>query len=501
MAHIFRARLRTAQDTAKELVIKRVLPHLVQNRDFIEMFIDEARISMPLNHGNIVQVYEFGQVGKDFFLAMEYVHGRNLETVLNRVRERGESVPIPVALYIASEVAKGLGYAHRFRDPHDRPTGIIHRDVSPQNILVGFQGGVKLTDFGIAKARSRIRQTGQGIIRGKACYLSPEQAECRDLDGRSDQFSLGAVLYEMLTGARAFEGENEVATLDLVRHAQVQAPSVFRPEVPPEVDGAVMKALSRDPGRRFEQAGMLQVVLSRALHTIAPDFTSVDLADWMRKHFSDDITREITQRTTKERMLERLARERADVDHSGLTTGEILQMGTLAIHSGKARPASRTRTVLVVSIIVLVLGTGFGLWAGWPAIRTMFDGKNGGATASVDGGAATQANIAPEEPQVATPSQDAGVATDEADAVQVAVVNSDRPKVRFGFLNLNSRPWALVDIDGKRLKKHTPIFRVKVRAGKHRLRFFNPKLKIGKTITVWVRPNRTKTVSVQLTEP
>ena len=492
MAHIFRARLSSAEGAAKELVIKRVLPHLVQNRDFIEMFIDEARISMPLNHGNIIQVYEFGQEGQDYFLAMEYLRGRNLETVLSRVEEKGQRVPVEVALFVASEVAKGLDYAHRFRDPHDRPTGIIHRDVSPQNILVGFHGEVKLTDFGIAKAKSRIRQTGQGIIRGKACYLSPEQAECTELDGRSDLFSLAAVAYEMLTGVRVFEGDTEVATLQKVRQSEVRPPSQLRSDLPKPVDAAVLKALSRNRNDRFETARAFQVVLSRALHDLNPEFTSAAVADWMRKLFSDDITREITARTTKERMLERLHQENKELDTSKMTTGEILQMGTLSIKSDKypAVKSPRGRRWLLVSLlVVLVAGVGIGVWAGWPLIKQWME--NG----PIGSGDAGDAGTPEEEPA----SQDAGVAVaDVAEAKPAA----DKPsKIQYGYLDLGSQPWAYVEIDKKRLEGETPLFKVRVRAGRHRLRFFNPELKLEKTVTVTVRPNKTQLVNIKLSEP
>jgi serine/threonine protein kinase len=493
MAHIFRARLSSAEGAAKELVIKRVLPHLVQNRDFIEMFIDEARISMPLNHGNIIQVYEFGQVGQNYFLAMEYLRGRNLETVLTRLEEKGQRIPVPVALFIASEVAKGLDYAHRFRDPHDRPTGIIHRDVSPQNIMVGFHGEVKLTDFGIAKAKSRIRQTGQGIIRGKACYLSPEQAECADLDGRSDLFSLATVLYEMLAGVRVFEGDTEVATLQRVRQATVRPLTQLRSDVPRQVDGAVLKALSRDRSDRFDTAGAFQVVLSRALHDLDPEFTSASVADWMRTLFSDDITREITERTTKERMLERLKQENAGMDASKLTTGEILQMGTLSIKSDKvprAQPARGRRWILVLLPVVLILGAGVGVWAGWPAIREWLAGGGNGPAGADDAGASDAEPV----------DQDAGAAVD--DRADAKPPPADLPaRIQYGYLDLNAAPWAYVEIDGKRQEKETPLFGVRVRAGKHRLRFFNPELKLEKTMTITVRPNKTEPVIIRLNEP
>jgi len=506
MAHIFRAQLRSAQGTSKELVIKRVLPHLVENRDFIDMFVDEARITMPLNHGNIVQVFEFGQVGADYFLAMEFVHGRNLETVLKYAQEAGQAVPLPVGLFIASEVAKGLDYAHRFRDPHDRPTGIIHRDVSPQNILVGFQGEVKLTDFGIAKAKSRIRTTSQGIIRGKASYLSPEQAECTELDGRSDQFSLGAVLYEMLTGVRPFDGETEIATLQKVRDTIVLAPSRVRPEIPEEIDNLVLKALSREPDQRFETAGAMQVVLARELHTLAPEFTSATLADWMRNLFLEDLNREIVSRTTKERLLEQLARDPSEIDHASLTTNEILQMGTLALHQDGS-PATKSRLpgwLLTVGLVVLLAG-GFTVLAGWETIKYWFTDAGRVTNIVVDGGDGSTVTEKPVDepsqvPDGGIPSPGDTQPTVVEDAGSPAEVNHS-PKIRYGYLNLNASPWALVEIDGRRLKKETPLFKVRVRTGRHRLRFFNPELKIEKWKTVWVRPNRTRTISVKLTEP
>ncbi len=499
MAHIFRARLASARGTEKELVIKRVLPQLTKNRDFIDMFIDEARISMPLNHGNIVQVFEFGQEGNDYFLAMEYVRGRNLETVLERMKLAEDKVPVPVALFIAAEVAKGLAYAHRFRDPHDRPSGIIHRDVSPQNILVGFQGEVKLTDFGIAKARSRIRSTAQGIIRGKACYLSPEQAECNDLDGRSDLFSLGVVLYEMLTGTRPFEGQSEIETLNMVRKASVQAPSRLRSDISSELDGAVLKCLNRDPERRFADTGALQVVLSRIANEQAPGFTSAELAQWMRAYFSEDINREIVARTTRERMQQRLARE-GDSSGNTLTTGEILQMGTLSIKAGDTRKEGSRRFVPLV-LLLIVLGLGLVIWLS-PGLRDSLFGKHPDGGNTQDAGLVAAGDgrpIAPDagtEPQAPADGKEAAADSQEA----AGRVDAVRPPVRYGQLNLNSRPWAYVWLDGRRLPGETPLFGIKTRVGKHRLRFYNPELKIEKNRAVIVRHGRTTQVSIELIE-
>jgi serine/threonine-protein kinase len=504
MAEIYRATLASAPGTVKELVIKRVLPHLAQNRDFIEMFVDEARITLPLTHGNIVQVFEFGKEGDDYFLAMEFVRGRNLETVLTRLKERGQAFPLPAALFVASEIAKGLDYAHRFRDVQDRPTGIIHRDVSPQNVLVGFQGEVKITDFGIAKARSRIRQTAQGIIRGKACYLSPEQAECRDLDGRSDLFSLGVVLDEMLTGLRPFEGDTEVATLQKVRDAVIRPPRELRPEIPAEVDAAIRRCLSRDPRERFESAGAFHAVLSRALMTLAPEYTSAALAEWMRDLFSGDITREVATRTTRDRLIAQLAKERG-LDPSRLSTAELIQLGTVPIQGPTPSPPPRRRTWLVWANLAVILGiVGVLLLLWWLRDGTggTDEGDAGGIApvADAEAGGLAGADAGPADAGGVPDS--GGLPDDAPPPADKAVAMADTgPEIRYGFLNLNAEPWALVDLDGKRLPRETPLFSVRAAEGSHRLRFFNPELRIEKVVPVTVVAGQTQTVSVRLTQP
>jgi len=500
---------------AKELVIKRVLPHLIQNRDFIDMFFDEANITLPLNHGNIVQVFEFGQVGQDYFLAMEYVRGRNLETVLTHLQEQEQEMPLEVALFIGAEVAKGLDYAHRFRDPQDEHAGIIHRDVSPQNVLVGYQGEIKLTDFGIAKARSRIRQTAQGIIRGKACYLSPEQAESLELDPRSDQFSLGTVLYEMLTGRRPFEHESEIGTLEQVRAAQVEAPSRIRAQIPSEVDKAVLRALSRDPDRRFPDCAALGLVLSRALQNHDPAFSSGRLADWMREMFADQISQEVAQRTTKERLLEQLRKQGAQVG-SHLTTSELLQMGTVTIGTDPQAtiPGKPRRIWPWISLLFLFLAGGIAGWMAWGERLLNPSGSDAGTTidaglvevqdarnADVEsvGDQLVDAGLVDAGPKSQNAQEDAGSdSKNSADRSPKPADQAKPPPVRMGTLRLNSSPWAYVEIDGKRMDKETPIFGLKVRAGRHRLRFFNPELKIEKIVTITVRAGQTETVSVKL---
>jgi serine/threonine protein kinase len=513
MAQIYRAQLHSAEGTAKELVIKRVLPHLAQNRDFIEMFVDEARISLPLTHGNIVQVFEFGQEGDDYFLAMEYVRGRNLQTIIDRLRERNERTPIPVALYIAAAVAKGLDYAHRFRDSRDRPTGIIHRDVSPQNILVGFQGEIKLTDFGIAKARSRIRETSQGIIRGKAAYLSPEQAACEELDGRSDQFSLGAVLFELMTGRRAFEGINEIETLQRVRTAEIEPPSRLRPEISAELDHVVQRMLAGDRASRFDTCGGLHVVLTRILNEIDPAFSDAALADWMRQVFGHEFDRSTRRLSVGEQLREQLGISRPDDDRKSLSTGEILKLGTLELRTASPRTKRNVLWLMPLGLasIFVFVAIGIALRGSDPAS----DVKGG---SNLDGGKEVISKIEEDgtsEGTSKTASKDGGMLkapdgsnettsapTDQpiAESLNGGARVNPVPQPRLGYLNLNASPWALVDIDGLKLQKETPLFKVPVRPGRHQLRFFNPELKIERVIWVTVRSGQAQTVTVKLTE-
>lgn len=500
MAEIYRAQLRSAEGTTKELVIKRVLPHLTQNRQFIEMFIDEARISLPLTHGNIVQVFEFGQEGDDYFLAMEYVRGRNLETIIDRLRERNEVMPVQVALYIAVEVAKGLDYAHRFRDSRDLPTGIIHRDISPQNILVGFHGEIKLTDFGIAKARSRIHATSQGIIRGKAAYLSPEQAECQELDGRSDQFSLGVVLFELLTGRRAFEGINEIDTLQRVRSAETPPPSRLRLEIKPDLDQVVQRMLARDRASRFDTCGNLHLELARILREIDPTFSDTALAEWMRQLFEQELDSSTNKGNVGEQLREQLGKHQPDLDQTQLSTGEILNLGTLELRPNPPRQKRNVLWLMPLGLALMLALVAIGLALKEPDSVANTDagldiGGGGAAGASEKSGAQAETDGTPgnggapaTEPIVVPPPTETNSGTTSA----------SRPQL--GYLNLNASPWALVDIDGLKLQKETPLFKVPVRPGKHRLHFFNPELKIERVVWITVRSGQAQTVTVKLTE-
>ena len=288
MAEVWKARMRGVEGFQKIVAIKKILPHLSDNQDFIEMFIDEAKLAAQLNHNNIIHIYDLGKIQSSYYIAMEYVDGSDLKTILKRSEERNHPLSSELAVFIASKIASALDYAHRKRDFEDQEIGLVHRDVSPQNVLISEEGDIKLCDFGIAKAASKASQTQAGALKGKLQYMSPEQAWGRNVDRRSDIFALAAVLFEMLTNRKLFTGENEMSILEQVREAKVIAPSELNDEVTPEIDAIVRKALQKEPGDRYQTAGEMARDLDSVLYSLRPTPTSADLAIFMHHLSTSD---------------------------------------------------------------------------------------------------------------------------------------------------------------------------------------------------------------------
>jgi TonB family protein len=284
MAELYKARRSGVEGFQKIVAIKKILPHLADNEEFLAMFADEAKLAAHLNHPNIVHIYDLGKIeGGGYFIAMEHVEGRDLRAILESARQMDTPLPVPLAVYVAAKVASALDYAHRRREADGRELGIVHRDVSPQNILISYEGDIKLCDFGIAKAASKASQTQSGALKGKVQYMSPEQAWGRPIDRRSDLFSLGAVLSEMLTGERLFRGEADLTVLEKVRAAEVRAPSTINPEVPANLDAIVLKALAREPEDRYANASDLLRDLELVLYSYTPAPGSADLAIFLHR--------------------------------------------------------------------------------------------------------------------------------------------------------------------------------------------------------------------------
>jgi serine/threonine-protein kinase len=268
------------------IVVKRILPHLASNGQFIRMFLDEARLAALLDHPNVVRIIEVGHDGEEYFLAMELVQGKPLSAVLRKAaRERRPPTPA-LAAYLIAQAASGLGYAHGLTGGDGQPLGVVHRDVSPQNILISFEGAVKLIDFGVARAFGRVAHTSPGGLKGKIEYMSPEQASAEEVDHRADVFALGVVLWEVLTGRRLFRRETELATMRAIVDDPIPKPSEVA-EVPPELEAVVMRALRKRRDARYASAHEMALALER--YAFANDgFSPQQVAGYMKGLFAPE---------------------------------------------------------------------------------------------------------------------------------------------------------------------------------------------------------------------
>ncbi|RMH45023.1 MAG: PEGA domain-containing protein [Deltaproteobacteria bacterium] len=292
MAEVFRAKAYGVEGFERLVAVKRILPNIAEDREFITMFVDEAKIAVQLNHANIAQIFDLGVVDGSYYIALEHVHGRDLRAIFDRCRQANEPMPIAQACFIIMKVCEGLDYAHNKRDQSGRELHLVHRDVSPQNILVSFEGEVKLIDFGIAKAAGKGSKTQAGILKGKFGYMSPEQVRGLPIDRRSDIFSCGIVLYELLTGERLFVGESDFSTLEKVRNVEILPPSTYNRKIPDELERIVLKALAKDVDDRYQNAIDLHDELQAFVYTAGEFYSRKDLAAWMKRTFAKEIEEE-----------------------------------------------------------------------------------------------------------------------------------------------------------------------------------------------------------------
>ncbi len=295
MAEVFKAKAFGVEGFERVLAIKRILPSMADDDEFINMFVDEARIAVQLSHANIVQIYELGKYENQYYIAMEYVSGKDLRQILDRFRKRKQILPVPAAAYLTSKICEGLDYAHRKNDASGKPLNLIHRDVSPQNILVSYEGAVKITDFGIAKAEDRASKTQAGVLKGKFGYMSPEQVRGLEIDHRSDIFAVGILMYEMLTGKRLFIGESDFSTLEKVRNADVPPPSQHNPAITPELERVMLKALAREREERYQWTSELHDDLQQFLIEDNTIYNAKRLSGLLRGEFTSDIENELAK--------------------------------------------------------------------------------------------------------------------------------------------------------------------------------------------------------------
>lgn len=289
MAELFLAKQSGLEGFEKVVVLKRILSNLAADEEFVSMFLDEARIAAKLSHPNIVQIYDLGKADDSYYIAMEYVSGRNVQHLIEKEAAAGRKIPVEHTCRIIAGVCDGLYYAHSRKDYDGSPLNIVHRDISPQNILVSFAGGVKVVDFGIAKASTQLAQTRAGVLKGKYAYMSPEQVKGSKIDHRADIFALGLVMYEMLTGTRAFERDSSLKTLKAIVQEKPLNPTELNPEVPREAVKLLSRALEKNPDRRYRNAQEMQLAIEDFLDKSPKKSNNIRLSKYLYDRFDDEL--------------------------------------------------------------------------------------------------------------------------------------------------------------------------------------------------------------------
>ncbi len=345
MAEVFKAKAYGVEGFEKIIAIKRILPTMGEDRDFIKMFIDEAKIAGQLAHANICQIFELGRIDGAHFIAMEYIWGKDLLQFQNRLRKNKQAMPVPMGCFILAKVLEGLDYAHRKRDPLGRPLEIVHRDCSPQNVLISYEGEVKVIDFGIAKATSRNSRTMAGVLKGKFGYMSPEQVRGMPLDRRSDIFALGTMLYECLTGERLFHGETDFSTLEKVRNVDILPPRQVNPQIPEAVERVILKALAKEVDDRYQWCSEMLSDLQRYLMSEDVVFTAKSLSASLKDGFSPEIDKERAlleayKRVGRDGLIDGVPAASAKLDvvamlgEAGMPEGDATQLGGPSFFDG-----------------------------------------------------------------------------------------------------------------------------------------------------------------------
>ncbi|HEX8819818.1 MAG TPA: serine/threonine-protein kinase [Archangium sp.] len=549
MAEIWLAHQQGPKGFEKLVVIKRILDGLGTDPDLVGMFLDEARIAAQLNHPHIVQIFDLGEEAGAFYIAMEYLPGETVAAIARTGALQRNPLPIPYAVRIIADAAEGLAYAHAKRGPDGALLGIVHRDVSPQNLLVTYDGVVKVVDFGIAKAATRESHTVVGQIKGKTAYMSPEQARSQPLDARSDIFSLGIILFELVTRSRLFRHHDPLVAMKAVASDEpIPFAHDYRPEVPEALSHIIARALARDPARRYPTARHFQGALEEWLRSQQPVPGSSELAGYMSQTFATQI-QERAQMLKQARSGE-LSTAGARRVVRGSATGDSMPGSRLPLEETTLEQPRRRRSWMPLAgaaVLLLLVGAGafFALRPGErgapaspaaapaPAVLTIetdppgalirVDGKEAGRSPltldTLELGehkvSATLEGRRPAERQVklATPGERSMLllalapelvpptppgplpAPGEPAATEPAARPSKR--VAMGRLTLDTVPWTRVFLRGRRLGD-TPLIELALPAGQHQLKLVNEEKNISTVIEVEIRPGQTTAKKLRL---
>jgi serine/threonine-protein kinase len=453
MAEIFLARQMSSSGSQRNVVIKRILPHVAEEDLFVQMFLDEARLAIQLSHPNICHIYEFGRQDNSYFMAMEWVNGVPLGKLISRTRQAG-GIPIAITVKIISHIAEALHYAHRARDERGRPLGIVHRDVSPANIMVSYEAGVKLLDFGVAKAASQGTKTVAGTVKGKFAYMSPQHCMGQEIDARADIFSLGVCLYEALTGKKLYHRPNEYETMQAIVDGPVPSARDARPDLPDVLDTIVKKALAKKPEDRYQSAGEMQSALEHYLQDSREVVGASRVQEYLDELYHTEIRRGPQVDASISTGLSRVRvrpLEGADGGQAGAATNKDFEV-TLDVPGASSQPPpKKTLPIAAIAGAVAVLAlVGGGAWAF-------------GVTGRSPAQPAAPRTHAPEVPT--RPIVEARNAADTPPPPVVPVAAAT------GALAVQSVPsGGQVEVDGVAVPGTTPIALPAVAAGAHAVR-------------------------------
>ncbi|MBW2702938.1 MAG: serine/threonine protein kinase [Deltaproteobacteria bacterium] len=539
MAEIYLASQKSLAGFEKLIVVKRILPSLVREERFVRMFFDEARIAAMLSHPNVVHVFDLGRIDGQLFIAMEYLSGESMSTIIKSCRNKKKSIPPQLAAGMIMQAAEGLQHAHTLIGPDGKPMNIVHRDISPQNLFVLYDGGVKVVDFGIAKSSQRITKTRTGMLKGKYAYMSPEQILTSDLDGRSDVFALGVVLWELLCGHKLYNQDSDLNLLKAITEQDAPSPASVNPLVPAELVRITAKALQRKKEDRYESAAALRADLASYLKSVKEAGDTVAIGEFMQKLFVERIKtkRKLVEgakddsKDLDEYLFGDISQYLSDTEHSfprtspiGLATGE-----QPAISNPAPRRSALTWLLVLLPLIAMGVGTGFFWDKLFP--RNIVDSKadagavlvaTGPLDAGVDAGLAKtdggqpdggdQTRVASLNPngkkkkkkkkrkrrtkqrrklrrkRVVKPKdvKPKDVKPKDVKPKDVKVVKVGPP----GKLRLMTSPWTEIYYKGKKLGQ-TPLFDVKLPSGQIKLKAINKEAGIDRILTIQIPPGKT----------
>ncbi len=289
MAQVFKAKTHDSHGIERFVVIKRILPHISADPEYVDMLINEAKTAVHFNHGNIAQIFDLARLNEDYFIVMEYVDGKTLSQINKRLIQLGREFPLDILIYCLIELCIGLSYIHNKRGMDGARLGVVHRDVSPQNVILSYSGNIKIIDFGVAKIKDSLDKTASGVLKGKFAYMSPEQTWGNTVDKRSDIFSVGILMWELVTGKRLFKKATNQETIQAIQKCKFEMPSSARRDVPREYDKIVKKALEKTPKNRYADAGDLVHDLEKLLFKINPRFKPIQAIAFLQDIFSSDV--------------------------------------------------------------------------------------------------------------------------------------------------------------------------------------------------------------------